>query len=201
MLMVEFSFPFVRTLPIMLFMHVSFMMPWIIVMPWIVMMIKSITMTMIWADSMMIVMRIVLTLKVFWGKSVMDEIVWVLILVVLPFIVMASIMMKIMIILKMVVSMVISMVSSVETMFEMEIFIIFFVKMGQVMTIITVTMSKSMPFIVSPMTMTMVVRMCWIMDWLSLLWYPVNISIAMMVIVMVIWLHFQHKVSAMYKSL
>ena len=201
MLMVEISFPFVRTLPIMLFMHVSFMMPWIIVMPWIVMMIKSITMTMIWAHSMMIVMRIVLTLKVFWSKSVMDEIVWVLILVVLPLIVMATIMMKIMIILKMVVSMVISMVSSVETMFKMEIFIIFFVKMGQVMTIMSVTMSKSMPFIVSPMTMTMVVRMCWIMDWLSFFWYPMNIPVAMMIIIVIVWLHFQHKVSAVYKSL
>jgi hypothetical protein len=43
-------------------------------------------------------MWIVLTFEVFWSKSVMDEIVWVLILVMLPFIVMA-IMMKIVIIL------------------------------------------------------------------------------------------------------
>ena len=106
MFMVEFSFPLVRTFPIMLFIHVSFMMPWII------MMIKSIAMTMVWAYSMMIVMRIVLTFKVFRSKSVMDEIVWVLILVMLPFVVMA-IMMKIVIILKMLISMVFSMMISV----------------------------------------------------------------------------------------
>ena len=105
MFMVKFSFPLVRTFPIMLFIHVSFMMPWII------MMIKSIAMTMVWAYSMMIVMRIVLTFKVFRSKSVMDEIVWVLILVMLPFVVMA-IMMKIVIILKMLISMVVSMVVS-----------------------------------------------------------------------------------------
>ena len=92
MLMVEFSFPLVRTFPIMLFMHVSFMVPWII------MMIIAIAMTMVWVYSMMIIMWIVFTFEVFWSKSVMDEIVWVLILVMLPFIVMA-IMMKIVIIL------------------------------------------------------------------------------------------------------
>ena len=69
------------------------------------------------------------------------------------------------------------------------------------MTTMSVTVSKSMPFIVSPMSMTMVVRMCWIMDWLSFFWYPVNIPVAMMIVVMIVWLHFQYKVSAMYKCL
>jgi hypothetical protein len=205
MLMVEFSFPLVRTFRIMLFMHVSFMMPWII------MMIIAIAMTMVWVYCMMIIMWIVLTFEVFWSKSVMDEIVWVLILMMLPFIVMA-IMMKIVIILKMLISVMVfmmisalvtimlSMVLTVETVLEMEVFILL-IKVGKMMTIMSVTVSKSMPFIMSPMSMTVVVRMCWIMDWLSFFWYPVNISVTMMVIIMIIWLHFQYEVSAMYKGL
>ena len=127
MLMVEFSFPLVRTFPIMLSMHVSFMMPRV------VMMFISVPMTMVWAHIMMIVVWIMLTLKILWSKSVMDKFVWVLVIVMLPLIVMATIMMKIMIILKMVISMVsmmISMVYSVETMFEIHLFIFFLSKVG-----------------------------------------------------------------------
>ena len=195
-LVVEFSFPLVRTFPIMLFMHVSFMMPWIVMVPWIIMMIVCIAMTVVWVYSMMIVMRIVFTLEEFWSKSVMDEIVWVLFLVMLPFIMMA-IMMKIVIILKMVISMVsvvVSMFSMVETMqivLEMEVFILL-IEVGKMMTIMSVTVSKSMPLIVSPMSMTVVVRMCWIVDWLSFFWYPVNISVTMMIVIMIVWFHFQH---------
>ena len=87
-----------------------------------------------------------------------------------------------------------------ETVLEMEVFI-FLIKVGKVMTIMSVTVTKTMPLIMSPMSMTVVVRMCWIMDWLSFLWYPVNIPVTMMVIIMIVWLHFQYEVSAMYKSL
>ena len=68
-------------------------------------------------------------------------------------------------------------------------------------TIMSVAVSKSVPFIVSPMSMTMVVWVCWIVDWLSFFWYPVNISVTMVVIVMIVWLHFQYEVSTMHKSL
>ena len=64
MFMMEFSFPFVRTFPVMFFVHVSLMMPWIIVV------------TEPMSISMMIeMMWVVLPFKVFWNKTVMNKII------------------------------------------------------------------------------------------------------------------------------
>ena len=87
-------------------------------------------------------------------------------------------------------------------------FFIFFIKMGKMMIsvismmAILMPMSESMPFIMTPMAVAMVIRMSWVMHWLSLFWGPVHISISMVVIIiMIIWFHFQYKVTTVNECL
>ena len=72
MFMMELSLPFVRTFPVMFFVEVSLMMPWLIVVPEPV------------SISMVIEMWVVLPFKVFWNKTVMNKIIWVLMVIMLP---------------------------------------------------------------------------------------------------------------------
>ena len=201
MFMMEFSFPFVRAFPVMFFVHVSLMMPWIILVtePMFI--------------SMMIEMWVVLPFKVFWNKTVMNKIIWVLMVVMLPMMSMMVIIMTefiimmVYVMLTWVCSKMFSMVFTMWTVLKVKFFI-FFIKMGKMMLsvismmIIPMSMSKSMPFIMTPMAVAMVIRMSWVMHWLSLFWGPVHISISMVVIIiMIIWLHFQYKVSTVNECL
>ena len=202
MFMMELSFPFVRTFPVMFFVHVSLMMPWIIVV------------TEPMSISMMIeMMWVVLPFKVFWNKTVMNKIIWVLMVVMLPVMSMMIIIMTEFIIMMVsvmftwVCSKMFPMVFTMWTVLKVKFFI-FFIKMGKMMVIvismmaILMPMSESMPFIMTPMAVAMVIRMSWVMHWLSLFWSPVHISISMVVIIiMIIWLHFQYKVSTVNECL
>lgn len=203
MFMMEFSFPFVRTFPVMFFVHVSLMMPWIILV------------TEPMSISMMIEMWVVLPFKVFWNKTVMNKIIWVLMVVMLPMmsmvvVIMTEFIMMVYVTLTWVFSEMFSMVFTMWTVLKVKFFI-FFIKMGKMMLsvfsvismmVIPMSMSESMPFIMTPMAVAMVIRMSWVMHWLSLFWGPVHISISMVVIIiMIIWLHFQYKVSTVNECL
>ena len=201
MFMMELSFPFVRTFPVMFFVHVSLMMPWIILV------------TEPMSVSMMIEMWVVLPFKVFWNKTVMNKIIWVLMVVMLPMMSMVVvimtefIIMMVYVMLTWVCSEMFSMVFTMWTVLKVKFFI-FFIKMGKVMVSVISMMaifmpvSESMPLIMTPMAVAMVIRMSWVMHWLSFFWSPVHISISMVVIIiMIIWLHFQYKVSTVNECL
>ena len=202
MFMMELSFPFVRTFPVMFFVHVSLMMPWIIVV------------TEPMSIPMMIeMMWVVLPFKVFWNKTVMNKIIWVLMVVMLPMMSMMVIIMTEFIIMMVsmmftwVCSKMFSMVFTMWTVLKVKFFI-FFIKMGKVMVSVISMMaifmpvSESMPLIMTPMAVAMVIRMSWVMHWLSFFWSPVHISISMVVIIiMIIWFHFQYKVSTVNECL
>ena len=202
MFMMELSFPFVRTFPVMFFVHVSLMMPWIIVV------------TEPMSISMMIeMMWVVLPFKVFWNKTVMNKIIWVLMVVMLPMMSMMVIIMTEFIIMMVsmmftwICSKMFSMVFTMWTVLKVKFFI-FFIKMGKMMVSVISMMaifmpvSESMPLIMTPMAVAMVIRMSWVMHWLSLFWGPVHISISMVVIIiMIIWFHFQYKVSTVNECL
>merc|ERR1719266_1312322 len=73
-----------------------------------------------------------------------------------------------------------SMVFTMWTVLKVKFFI-FFIKMGKMMLsvfsvismmAIPMSMSESMPFIMTPMAVAMVIRMSWVMHWLSLFWGP-----------------------------
>ena len=201
--MMELSFPFVGTFPVMFFVQVSLMMPWLIVVSEPV------------SISMVIEMWVVLPFKVFWNKTVMHKIIWVLMVVMLPMmsmvvVIMTEFIMMVYVTLTWVFSEMFSMVFTMWTVLKVKFFI-FFIKMGKMMLsvfsvismmAIPMSMSESMPFIMTPMAVAMVIRMSWVMHWLSLFWGPVHISISMVVIIiMIIWFHFQYKVTTVNECL
>ena len=204
--MMELSFPFVRTFPVMFFVEVSLMMPWLIVVPEPV------------SIPMVIEMWVVLPFKVFWNKTVMHELIWVLMVVMLPMVSMVVVMMTenvtefiimmVSVVLTWVCTEMFSMVFTMWAVLKVKLFI-FFIKMGEMMVSViamsifmSVPMSESVPFIMTPMAVAMVIRMSWVMYWLSLFWGPVHISISMVVIIiMIIWFHFQYKVSTVNECL
>ena len=206
MFMMELSFPFVRTFPVMFFVQVSLMMPWLIVVSEPV------------SISMVIEMWVVLPFKVFWNKTVMHKIIWVLMVVMLPMVSMGVVMMTenvtefiimmVSVVLTWVCSEMFSMVFTMWAVLKVKLFI-FFIKMGEMMVpviampiFMSMSMSESMPFIMTPMAVAMVIRMSWVMHWLSLFWGPVYISISMVVIIiMIIWFHFQYKVTTVNECL
>ena len=206
MFMMELSFPFVGTFPVMFFVQVSLMMPWLIVVSEPV------------SISMVIEMWVVLPFKVFWNKTVMHKIIWVLMVVMLPMVSMGVVMMTenvtefiimmVSVVLTWVCSEMFSMVFTMWAVLKVKLFI-FFIKMGEMMVpviampiFMSMSMSESMPFIMTPMAVAMVIRMSWVMHWLSLFWGPVYISISMVVIIiMIIWFHFQYKVTTVNECL
>ena len=209
----EFSFPLVRAFPVVLLVHVS------LVVPWLVMVIETVAISVVWADSMVIKVRVVLSLEVLWHKAVMKHIVVIVLPVVVivvpkPVVVVLILMVFMMDLVFLMLAKMFPMVLSVRSMLEMKLFVLFFVEMvvhmviSMVVSVVAVRilvpcgMCPSVPLVVSPVAVPVVVRVRWVVYWLSFFWSPVNISITMVVIVlMIIRFHFQHKVSTVNKCL
>merc|ERR1712141_532739 len=107
-------------------------------------------------------MWVVLPFKIFWNKTVMNKIIWVLMVVMLPMMSMVVtimtefIIMMVSVMFTWVSSKMFSMVFTMWTVFKVKFFILF-IKMGKMMIsvismmAILMPMSESMPFIMIPM--------------------------------------------------